>query len=412
MREEIIKQGGSDDRHGGYGEGWPFFLVLTMVIAAMYVVSVVSVPSLSAPIRLIPFTLLCLLHGVLHWYTPRLSRSPRWHAPYLILQGAIIFVIALLSENQGMVLGLYLGMTGAALGVLQDLKRSAIPLVGYMALAGLNTYLVGGLESLYFFVLFYLAMALFVVIYVTLFGRQAEQRDTAKRLLAELEGAHRQLAEYAAQVEDLTLAAERQRMARELHDTLAQGLAGLILQLEAVDSHLTKSQADEAGKIVRLAMERARTTLAEARRVIADLRSEGLIDGNLVESVRKEVERFQSATGIRVLASHEALPEIPASIGEHAFRVIREGLTNIARHAQAHTVDIRIGVEDQVLEVRLSDDGVGFDPEHGIGREGHYGLVGLRERARLVGGSIDVESQTGQGTSVILRIPIKDRIAV
>jgi signal transduction histidine kinase len=124
--------------------------------------------------------------------------------------------------------------------------------------------------------------------------------------------------------------------------------------------------------------------------------------------VRKEAERFRSATGITVSATFQPLPEIPASIKEHAFRAISEGLTNIARHARAQSVNLRIGVEDQMLAVRLKDDGVGFDPDQGGGRGGHYGLIGLRERALLVGGSLEVESQPGEGTALMLRIPLKD----
>ena len=408
MREEKGDTFVWNNRQESFGDTWAFFLVLTLVVAVMYVWSITSVPSLSVPGRLIPFTLLCILHVGLHWIAPRLSRRPRLHAPYLILQGGIIFTIAVLSESQGMVLGLYLGMSGAALGVLQDLKRSAIPLMAYFFLAGVNYYLTWGWDSLGGFIIIYIPMILFVTIYVILFGRQSYEREKASQLLVELEKAHRQLGEYAAQVEDLTLVAERQRMARELHDTLAQGLAGVILQLEAVDSHLDKGQTEQAGGIVRQAMDRARSTLAEARRAIANLRSEGLIDNDLIGAVRKEVERFRSATGITVSPIYHPLPEIPASINEHTLRAIREGLTNIAHHAQAHSVNLHIEMKAQALEVLMKDDGAGFDTDQGVGRDGHYGLIGLRERARLVGGSLVVESQPGEGTTLILRLPVKD----
>ena len=107
---------------------------------------------------------------------------------------------------------------------------------------------------------------LFVLVYVLLFMRQLHAR-------AELQEAHTQLAEYAQQVETLTLEAERQRMARELHDTLAQGLAGLVLQLEALEASLERGKTGQALQIVGQARERARTTLADARRAIDDLRA-------------------------------------------------------------------------------------------------------------------------------------------
>jgi NarL family two-component system sensor histidine kinase YdfH len=408
VREMMDDSAKSKVQNGEYGDSWPFFLILTLVIIAVYVGSIATVPGLMVPGKLILFTFLCVLHGGLHWLTPRLIQRPQTHTPILILQGGIVFTLGVLSENQALVLGLYLGLSGLALGFLQDLKRSAVPIMGYMLLAGLNYYLAWGFESLGTFVAFYIPMILFVTIYVTLYGRQTSEREKANRLLAELELAHSQLSEYAVQVEDLTLATERQRMARELHDTLAQGLAGLILQLEAVDSHLGQGQEEHAGAIVRQAMERARSTLAEARRAIADLRSEGLIDHDLIEAVRREAERFRSATGITVSSTFKPLPEIPASIGEHAIRTIREGLTNIAKHAKAKSVSLRLGMDDQILEVRLKDDGEGFEVEQQVGHDGHYGLIGLRERARLVGGSLNVDSQPGEGTTLILRIPLKD----
>jgi NarL family two-component system sensor histidine kinase YdfH len=89
------------------------------------------------------------------------------------------------------------------------------------------------------------------------------------------------------------------------------------------------------------------------------------------------------------------------------MKAISEGLTNIARHAQAQQVILRVRMDDHALEVFLKDDGAGFAVDQRVGREGHYGLVGLRERARLVGGSLKVDSEAGEGTTLILRIPLE-----
>ena len=193
---------------------------------------------------------------------------------------------------------------------------------------------------------------------MSLYTRQAEARARAQALLSELETAHRELAEYAARVEDLTLAAERQRMARELHDTLAQGLAGLILQLEAANSHLANGRAERAQEILVQAMARARNTLADARRAIGDLRQEAAVPGDLSEAVREEAGRFSAATGIPCTLDLASLPSLPDDIREHALRVVSEGLTNVARHAQASQVWIRLASSGDCLEVEVRDDGV------------------------------------------------------
>jgi NarL family two-component system sensor histidine kinase YdfH len=209
-------------------------------------------------------------------------------------------------------------------------------------------------------------------------------------------------------VEDLTLAAERQRLARELHDTLAQGLAGLILQLEAVDSHLARGGVERAQAIVRQAMTRARLTLADARRAISDLRAEDALPADLDQAIRDEVERFTAATGLPCDLDLQPLPALPERLREQAFRTVTEGLTNIAHHARAQRVTVQVASRDGALEVKVWDDGVGFDPLAVSEQVGHYGLVGLRERARLAGGSLTVTSTPGQGTTIGLRLPLAE----
>jgi NarL family two-component system sensor histidine kinase YdfH len=222
----------------------------------------------------------------------------------------------------------------------------------------------------------------------------------------DLESAHRQLADYAARVEDLTLLNERQRLARELHDTLAQGLAGLILQLEAVDKQLAHARVERAQDIVQQAMGRARLTLTDARRAIDDLRLGEPTSGSLAEAVRLEADRFTAATGIPCEVELAPPSLISNALRDHVFRAVTEGLTNVARHAHARHAWVRLAEADGGLEIEVRDDGVGFDPT--VARSRHYGLVGLRERAQLVGGSLDVKSALGQGTTITLRLPIKE----
>jgi NarL family two-component system sensor histidine kinase YdfH len=250
-------------------------------------------------------------------------------------------------------------------------------------------------------------MMFFVVVYVVMFTRETQSRRRTQQLLEELETAHQQLSEYATKVEDLTLSTERQRMARELHDTLAQGLAGLILQLEAVDSHLGQDHPDQAQAIVHQAMGRARVTLADARSAIQDLRDGTPSIDNLSDAIRQEVDRFTTATGIPCELKLSPPKEIPTSVHEHARRAVAEGLTNIARHAQANNVWLKLWESEGMLEIALRDDGVGFDPTVKLG--GHYGLVGLRERARLAGGSLELVSEPGAGTTLTLVLPLEDR---
>jgi NarL family two-component system sensor histidine kinase YdfH len=246
-------------------------------------------------------------------------------------------------------------------------------------------------------------MLLFVLIYVVLFMRQLTAREESQKLLQELQEAHTQLAEYAQQVEALTLEGERQRMARELHDTLAQGLAGLVLQLEALEASLERDDLQKALNITGQAKDRARTTLADARRAIDDLRA---TDTTMVEAVSREVERFTTATGIP--CHLDMPPEIDVSErdGENVLRFVSEGLANVTRHAQATQVQLSLVEEDGWLQIQIHDDGRGFAPQSDTAA-GHYGLLGLRERARLAKGQLTVQSAPGKGSTLTMRLPVQ-----
>jgi NarL family two-component system sensor histidine kinase YdfH len=243
---------------------------------------------------------------------------------------------------------------------------------------------------------------IFVIIYVALYRRQTDAREQAQALASELEKVNQQLSEYVTQVEDLTITNERQRMARELHDTLSQGLTGIILQLEAVDAHLANDRVEKARTIISNAMVQARSTLADARNAIDDLR--GTQPDSLESALRQEVSRFQKATDIACELELSDAPKLPENVVDVVVRNVVEGLTNIGRHAQAQKVNVTVSMEGDVLLVTMQDDGQGFDPD-GI-PSGHYGLLGIRERMRLLGGNLEIQSRVSGGTRLEMRFPL------
>jgi len=198
-------------------------------------------------------------------------------------------------------------------------------------------------------------------------------------------------------------------MARELHDTLAQGLAGLILQLEAADSHLESGNPIRAQGVVQQAMQRARTTLQEARRAIQSLRPAALEQGDLMDALRREIHQFAADTGVRTtFAVGAEPPDVSPGMAQDILRIVQESLSNVARHAQASYVRVRLAENGDGLVVVVQDDGIGFDPAEGLERPGCYGVAGMQERARRLGGALRVESAPGEGTRVILRIEEED----
>ncbi len=381
-----------------------FVWFLTFVVGGLAIWAFFENPALRKPLIAVVFFVLVILHISLHWILGKLVSQPKKLIWYVIAQGVIAFLIYLMAGQIALIVGLTMGLVGEAVGMYGLDRRSFFSSAFYLSLATVSASQIMDWTTLGWTLVSIVPMVLFVVAYVTLYMRQIEAREQAQALLAELEAANRQLSEYAAQVEDLTIAAERQRMARELHDTLSQGLAGLILQLEAADAHLEKEHPERARQIVKAGMEQARKTLEDARRAISDLRSRVDSTPGFEQALDAEVMRFEQATGLPCELEVKWAGELPDPIAETGLRIVSEALTNIARHAQATQTRVQVLEKDAGLYLEIHDDGLGFDPE--AVDVGHYGLLGMRERTRLVGGTLDMSSEQGQGTTIKAWLPL------
>jgi NarL family two-component system sensor histidine kinase YdfH len=211
-----------------------------------------------------------------------------------------------------------------------------------------------------------------------------------------------------ADKEQIAVLEERNRMARELHDTLAQGVAGLVLQLEAVKHHLNEGEVAESQLIVAEASTQARDALRKARAAIDDLRAEALFAPDFVTAVTQQTRKFSASNNMPVELDAQ-LPDsllLPPATSLHAQRAVAEMLANVAQHAQATTVWLRLRRADGCLLIEVVDNGGGFDAETAV-RPGHYGIVGLRERARLTGGHFSIKSSPESGTTALLSLPLE-----
>jgi len=241
---------------------------------------------------------------------------------------------------------------------------------------------------------------LFLVGYIvgTLAEQQRKQTDA-------LSIANAKLREQAAATEQLAVARERNRLARDLHDTLAHSLAGLVVQLEAIDTVL-QSEPDLARSEIATARRAAQAGLDEARRAIRDLRVNPVEDLGLTRTLEQAANDFGERTGVRVsLRVSEPKAAIANDITAAIWRIAQEALNNVERHAGARRVEMTLAQENGYLVLSVADDGRGFDQAQ-IGEE-RFGLMGMRERAELIGGDLTVESQVGRGTSVRLVLSLK-----
>jgi signal transduction histidine kinase len=203
--------------------------------------------------------------------------------------------------------------------------------------------------------------------------------------------------------------AERTRIARELHDTLLQSFQGLMLHFQAVDDLLPAGKAREA---LEKALDRADQAIVEGRDAIQNLRSSTTVTNELGEAMAVLGQMFGAAgdggsvsPALRV--SMEGTPrELHPILRDDIYRIAREALRNAFLHAQASRIEADITYGVRLLRLRIRADGKGIDPKLlQAGREGHWGLRGMRERAEQIGARLDIWSQTGAGTEVDLRVP-------
>lgn len=200
---------------------------------------------------------------------------------------------------------------------------------------------------------------------------------------------------------------ERNRLAREIHDTLAQGLAGIALQLETADALLDgEEKRERAQEAVKLALELAKQNLEEARRSVLDLRAAPLLDRSLAQALQSLGDEYAAREGWSInLNKTEASRPLPVRIETGLYRVAQEALSNIARHASARKVNLQLTLSPDWVRLFIEDDGSGFDPDHIP--EGRFGLVGLNERVRLMNGRMRMESSRGVGTRIEVEIPLE-----
>jgi two-component system, NarL family, sensor histidine kinase YdfH len=362
------------------------------------------------------FTLLMAFHSGLHWLVLFRDIKRRSLLFYFPLQIACILLIYLMTDGRmgsgDIVLGLCLMLAIEAIILYKRIVLIVVATAGcllfYLAIQGVILLMLPQQSILVMPKLIGVltensALVPFVCASVMLYLQQTRTHQRDQNLLRELETAHIQLEDYAARVQDLTLTTERQRLARELHDTLAQGLVGLTMQLETIDSLLIRQRCEQARTIVQQAMTRSRATITSARAAITGLRTEAATTDDLLTAIEVEAHHFTLMTGIPCTCCLQT--KLPGEYHEHFLRITREGLTNVARHAQASQVWIRAGIESAIMTFDIDDNGIGFDPTQVI--TGHYGLLGLRERARLMNGHLLVNSESGRGTTVRLCLPLE-----
>ena len=242
----------------------------------------------------------------------------------------------------------------------------------------------------------------FVAVFAQMRLNEQRARERAEQLMADLEKANAQLAAYATQAEELAMTQERNRLAREIHDSLGHTLTTVNVQIEAARV-VMDSDPDRALDAMNKAQELTQKGLARVRESVAALRESPVSNRPLQEAIASLVRETQSSgiiTEFEVTGDTKALEH---KVALALYRAAQEGLTNVCRHARASRVDVRLDFQPGKVRLEIRDNGVGA-----VETNGGFGLLGIRERMQLLGGTLEIQTGAGKGFCLIATVPMAD----
>jgi signal transduction histidine kinase len=383
--------GGEGAVWGWWRLAWHAFFYLLLAYATATAIADSSPAAAGIAARLV---LALALGGWYAWWLVARRPTPGRDVVYLV--GAVALWVPLIVLHPAF---LWLGLGVLAPFCLHDLRHGAVVVllvaggwiwdlaqhggIPWPAVAAVSVCVVGVLLS---------------VAYVGTIVRQSRERQ---RLLEQLQATR---AELAAAERQAGMLAERQRLARDIHDTLSQGFASVVLLLEAASESLATGQPVD--RHVAQALRSARDNLAESRRVVWALRPRPLAERSLPEALEELTGRLAEETGLRAETTITGTERpLDAEVEAALLRVAQEALANVRKHAAASHVTLTLSYLDDVAMLDVADDGAGFDPATTLATAAGLGLRAMQERASQLGGHLTIESAPGDGTTIAVKLP-------
>ncbi len=356
------------------------------------------------PTYTIPFNHAAISIFVLFWITglilsiwigPWLYQKRPWEMVCVPIILSIIFVTVLPMSAPIIMVGTYPVLL---IESIIAYRRPQILLIGLTAIYSIfwvAWLLIVGWRLALITLQSFIFVILIVLYYWRLYQQQLSERQRVEDLYSELQLAYKQ-------VEASAIRSERQRVARELHDTLTQGLAAVVMQLEAADSFLDQGNTKRAKEIIKDSVAASRKALQESRITLTDLRS--TTEESLPARLQLTTEAIQKNYHINTTIKLGDIPDYSPSQLTEITRIVTEALTNVAKHAKTNQALISSQLKNDIFKLKVIDFGEGFNTQNKP-KAGHYGLSGLQERAARLDGVVTVISSLGEGTTVTLTMP-------
>jgi len=374
-----------------------FLVLLAVAIRGLGFYVLANHPARSiAAVLLLAFTILLVVEPWLR------VRAPWSLHLYLALQTGILLALLLLPPHQDFFAALWLPLSAQAMLVLP--RPASFRWIGVFTLVmAIGLVPTHGVRDGLALLLLYGAGYVFVAAYAHITDQAETTRAESQRLLVELQAAHRQLQEYAAQAEELAAADERNRLARELHDSLTQTLYSLTLQAEAASRELAAGATHQANQQLQTIRRTAQQALGEMRALLFELRPPDLEAEGLVAALQERLEAVEARSGLVAEFIVEGEETFPQDVETELYRIAQEALNNVLKHAQAHAITLSLHQANGTIVLEVADDGQGFgmtsQPRSGMG------LRSMEERAAHLGGTLTVRSAPGAGTRVRVEVP-------
>jgi signal transduction histidine kinase len=331
-----------------------------------------------------------------------IRRNRRLTTIYLFAQTAIICTVAFITPNVDFWAALFCPLVVQVMHNFS--QRTGFLITGIFTVIMSIFMLWGlgrevGLPLIFIYGVIYFLLAAFIAII-----REAEAaREESQKQQAELQAAHRQLQSYTAQAEELAVLEERNRLARNLHDSVTQTIFSMRLTAEAARM-LLNSEPTRVGAELDKLQTLAKSALAEMRSLIFELRPTAVTELGLIPALRHHVITLERQYGLSVDLQVNGEPHLPELDAQRLFRISQEALNNVVKHAQIDKACLTLRFDDERVFLQVKDQGIGFDPETLNTSQDHMGLSGMKERVEAMGGILTIDSHPGQGTRVMVEM--------